>query len=81
MNDEELTPRWRALEPRPAQRRRIEARVRLWLEARSISLAEEWLALLKITPVAGLGLAAVAAALLFLVTPLSWTTFMLLAAE
>lgn len=72
MNDRELTDNWRALEPTPTQRRRIDARVRGWLQASEISLAGEWFALLRVNPLARLAFAAVAAALVLLASPLSW---------
>jgi hypothetical protein len=74
MNDDELAGVWTALEPTPHQRRRIEARVRGWLDARQTSLAAEWLGLLKVSPLAGLGFAAMAACLVLIATPLSWLT-------
>jgi hypothetical protein len=78
MNDSELTGAWAALEPNSRQRRRIEARVRGWLEARESSLLAEWLGLLKVNPIAGLGFAAAAACLVLLATPLSWVAFSVL---
>jgi hypothetical protein len=72
MNDPELTGTWTALDPTAPQRRRIDARVRGWLDANAISLAGEWFRLLKINPIARLGFAIVAAALVLLATPLSW---------
>ena len=44
MNDEELGDAWTTLEPTVRQRRRIDARVFAWLEARDTPLAAEWLA-------------------------------------
>ena len=78
MNETELTGTWTTLEPTPPQRRRIDARVRGWLEARESSLAAEWLGLLQINPVAGLGFAALAGCLVLLATPLGWVTFSIL---
>ena len=78
MNESELTGTWTALEPTPRQRRRIDARVRVWLEARESSLAAEWLGLLKFNPVTGLGFAALAGCLVLLATPLGWVTFAIL---
>ncbi|HTY95365.1 MAG TPA: hypothetical protein VMC02_15865 [Steroidobacteraceae bacterium] len=72
MNDSELTGTWAALEPTAAQRRRIEARVRGWLDARESSLAAEWLRLIRINPIEGLGIAALAGCLVLIVTPLGW---------
>jgi hypothetical protein len=78
MNDDEIEAAWSALEPTPGQRRRIEARVRGWLDARQTSLAAEWLGLLKVRPLAGLGGAAAAACLMLFATPLSWVAFAML---
>lgn len=78
MNESELTQTWTALDPTTSQRRRIDARVRGWLEARESSLAGEWLALLKVNPVAGLSFAGVAACLVLFVTPLSWVALSVL---
>jgi hypothetical protein len=75
MNEPELTGAWIALEPTAPQRRRIDARVRGWLDASEVSLAGEWIALLKVNPIARLGFATVAAILVLFVTPLSWMAF------
>jgi hypothetical protein len=75
MNESEPGNTWAALEPTPSQRRRIEARVRGWLDARESSLAAEWFGLLKANPIARLSFAAVAAALVLITTPLSWLAF------
>jgi hypothetical protein len=72
VNENELEATWAALEPGPDQRRRIDARVRTWLEANNVSLATEWLELLKVNPIARIGFAAVAACLMVITTPLSW---------
>lgn len=72
MNRQELTAQWVTLEPTARQRRRIENRVLEWLEAHETSLAAEWLDLIKVHPVAGLGYAAAGALSLVAVTPLSW---------
>ena len=78
MNENELKEHGLTLEPAPAQRRRIEARVRGWLEAKDASLAAEWLELLKVNPVARIGFSAVAACLVLVATPLSWLLFSVL---
>jgi hypothetical protein len=78
VNETELTDTWVTLEPTPAQRRRIEARVRGWLEARESSLAAEWFALLRINPIAGLGLTGVAACVVLIAMPLSWVALSVL---
>lgn len=72
MKDSELTVAWAVLEPLAHQRRRIEARVLEWIEARETSLAAEWLALLKVNPVTVLSLAAMGSFALLLLTPLGW---------
>jgi hypothetical protein len=72
MNDSQLSGSWAALEPTPAQRRRVDAKVREWLEARESSLAAQWLGLIRFRPIAGLGLAAVGACLVMVATPMSW---------
>ena len=78
MSNSELTDAWATLEPTPLQQRRIERRVNDWLAARESSLASEWLGLLKISPVAGFGLAALAACLVLFTTSLSWAVFSVL---
>lgn len=77
MNDIELAVTWAKLDPTPLQRQRIEFRVRSWLDARESSLAAEWLGLLKVRPIVGLGFAAMAASLVLIVTPLGWLAFSL----
>ena len=72
MNDEELGGAWTTLEPTVQQRRRIEARVFAWLEARDTSLASEWLGLFTVAPFPALGLVAVSAVSIVLATPLVW---------
>ena len=63
---------WAALEPTPSQRRRIEARLRSWLDASETSLAAEWLGLLKLNPVTGFVFATVSACLVLITMPLGW---------
>lgn len=77
MNENEIAVTWATLEPSPQQRQRMEVRLRQWLEARESSLAAEWLRLLKVQPLSGLGFAAVAASLMLIATPLSWLAFAL----
>ena len=72
MNDEQLADAWTALEPTAPQRRRIDARVSAWLEARDTPLAAEWLELFRVAPFPALGLAAVSAVSVVTVTPLAW---------
>jgi hypothetical protein len=78
MNASELAGTWAVLEPTERQRRRIEAGVREWLEARESSLAGEWLELFKVNPIAGLSFAAVAACPVLIATPLNWVAFAVL---
>ena len=72
MNDEELGDAWTTLEPTVRQRRRIDARVFAWLEARDTPLAAEWLGLFRVAPFAALGLATVSAVSIVTATPLVW---------
>jgi len=72
MNDEELADAWTTLEPTPPQRRRIDAHVSEWLEARDTPLAAEWLALFRVRPFAALGLATVSALSIAAAPPLVW---------
>lgn len=78
MSEFDLGDTWATLEPTPPQQRRIERRVNNWLTARESSLGSEWLRLLRISPVAGLGLAALAACLVLFTTSLSWAVFAVL---
>lgn len=72
MNDEQLDDAWTTLEPPPPQRRRIDARVFAWLEARDTPLAAEWLGLLRTSPFSAVGLATVSAFSIATATPLLW---------
>jgi hypothetical protein len=72
MNDEEFAGVWTALEPGVPRRRRIDARVFAWLDARDTPLAAEWLGLFKGAPFASLGLAAVSAVSMVAAPPLVW---------
>ena len=72
MNDEELGDAWTTLEPTVRQRRRIDAHVFAWLEARDTPLAAEWLGLFRVAPFAALGLATVSAVSIVTATPLLW---------
>ena len=78
MNESEITETWAALEPTPRQRRRIDARVRNWLDAGDSSLTAQWLQLLRINPLAALSFAAVAGCLVLIATPMSWVAFSVL---
>jgi hypothetical protein len=72
MNDEQMVDAWTALDPAMEQRRRIDARVSAWLEARDTPLAAEWLGLFRVAPFSALGLAAVSAVSVVTATPLVW---------
>ena len=72
MNDEELVEVWTTLAPAVDRRRRIDARVFAWLEARDTSLAAEWLGLFRVEPFAAVGLTAVSAVSILAATPLLW---------
>jgi hypothetical protein len=72
MNDDALGHAWTTLEPTGHQRRRIDARVTAWLEARDTTLAAEWLGLFRVAPFAALGLAMVSAVSIIAAPPLVW---------
>ena len=73
MNDEELAGVWTTLEPTARQRRRIDARVSAWLEARDSPLAGEWLHLFRVAPFSAAALVAVSAvAVIVAAMPLVW---------
>lgn len=72
MNDHELTETWATLTPTTDQRRRINARVFAWLDARDTSLAAEWLRLFKVEPFAAVAFTAASAVALVAATPLLW---------
>ena len=72
MNDEALGHAWATLEPTGHRRRRIDARVFEWLDARDTPLAAEWLALFKVAPLSALGLAAASAVSIAAAPPLLW---------
>jgi RNA polymerase sigma-70 factor, ECF subfamily len=72
MTEDALSQTWTTLEPTARQGRIIDARVARWLDARESSLAAEWLELLRVNWIEGLGYAAVAASLMLVATPLSW---------
>ena len=74
MNDMELVTTWSALEPSARRRARVETRVFDWIEAGETSIAGEWLALLKVAPLAALACMSVGAVALVLLTPVGWTT-------
>ncbi len=72
MNDDELGGVWTTLQPTVRQRRRIDARVSAWLEARDTPLAAEWLGLFRVAPFSAAGLLAVSAVSVVAATPLVW---------
>jgi hypothetical protein len=72
MNDEELGDVWTTLTPPVRRRRRIDAHVSAWLEARDTPLTAEWLGLFRVAPFAALGLATVSAVSIVAATPLVW---------
>jgi len=72
MNDEELGDAWTTLEPAVRRRRRMDARVLAWLEARDTPLAAEWLGLFRAAPFAAFGLATVSVVSIVTATPLVW---------
>jgi hypothetical protein len=80
MNDEPLAGDWETLAPTPPQRQRIEARVFGWIEARDTSLAAEWLALIRVSPIAALGLGTVSAVSIASAPPFIWLVRALLRA-
>ena len=72
MNEADLVGLWSTIGPDARRRARIETRVFEWLEAGETSLAGEWLGVLKVDPIAGLGYAAVGAVSLVALTPVGW---------
>jgi hypothetical protein len=72
MNEEELGDAWTTLEPTLRRRRRIDARVFAWIEARDTPIAVEWVRLFAVAPFAAFGLATVSAVAIVTATPLVW---------
>lgn len=72
MSNEEIGGVWTTLQPTARQRRRIEARVVAWLEARDTPLAAEWLGLFRAAPFAAVGLVALSAVSIATATPFVW---------
>jgi hypothetical protein len=72
VNNEELGAVWTTLQPTVRQRRRIDARVFAWLEARDTPLAAEWLGLFRVAPFSAVGLVAVSAVSIATAPPLVW---------
>ena len=79
MSDDLQGADWSTLEPTPSRRRRIEGQVFSWLEAYETSIVAEWLRLVRIRPLAGLGYATAAALSLLLLSPVGWIVAGLLA--
>ena len=72
MNDEQFGAAWMTLQPTVRQRRRIDARVFAWLEARDTPLAAEWLGLVRVAPFSAAGLVAASAVSIATAPPLVW---------
>jgi hypothetical protein len=72
MNDEDLVGVWTTLQPTVQQRRRIEARVDAWLDARESSLVAEWFGLFRVAPFSAAALVAVSAVSIVTAPPLVW---------
>jgi hypothetical protein len=72
MNDEEFGDAWTTLTPTGRRRRRIDARVFAWLDARDTPLAAEWFGLFRVAPFTALGLATVSAVSIVAASPLVW---------
>jgi hypothetical protein len=72
MDEVEISGAWATLEPSARRRARIETRVFDWLEASETSLAGEWLALLKVEPLAVLAYVSVGAISVLALTPIGW---------
>jgi hypothetical protein len=71
MNDSDVSQAWTALNPTANQRRRIGVRLFAHLEAHDTSLAAEWLALLRLSPLRTIAFAA-ASAVAVAAVPLAW---------
>ena len=72
MDEHDLERVWTALDPTSDQRRRMNVRVSDWIEAHNTPLAAEWLGLIKVSPFASLGLAAVSVLSIIAATPILW---------
>jgi hypothetical protein len=72
VNNDELNGLWTTLQPTLHQRRRIDARVFAWIEARDTPLAAEWLGLFKVAPFSAAGLVAVSVVSIATAPPLVW---------
>ena len=78
MNDEHLAGVWTTIQPTVHERRRIDAHVFAWLEARDTTLATEWLGLLRLAPFSAAGLVAVSAVTVATAPPLMWLAVVLM---
>jgi hypothetical protein len=72
MTEPHIEEIWATLEPTADQRRRVEARVSAWLEARETTLAAEWLGLFRLQPLAAFGLVAVSGVSVAATPPVLW---------
>ena len=72
MTDEQIAETWTTLEPTMEQRRRIDARVFAWVEARETTLVSEWLGLFRLHPLPALGLVSVSACAVAASPPVLW---------
>jgi hypothetical protein len=72
VNDEELAAVWTTLQPTVRQRRRVDARVFEWLDARDTPLAMEWLGLFRAGPLSAVGLVSVSTVSIATATPFLW---------
>jgi hypothetical protein len=78
MIDEDLDGLWGTIEPSGRQRRRIDARVAAWLEARDTPLASEWLVLFTFEPFTAAVLVALSALAIVTAPPVVWLVSALL---
>jgi len=77
MTDEQIDETWATLEPTFDQRRRIDARVFAWLEARDTTLVAESLGLFRLHPLPALGLVSVSACAVAATPPVLWVVLAL----
>ncbi len=72
LNNDGLGGDWTTLQPTVRQRRRIDARVLEWVEARDTPLAAEWIGLFRVAPFSAAGLLAASAVSIATAPPLVW---------
>jgi hypothetical protein len=72
MIDDEFEDLWGTLRPTGRQRRRIDARVAAWLEARDTPLVQEWLGLFKFEPFTAAALVTVSVVAIGTAPPVVW---------